>query len=178
MITVRRIEPDDAELLREMRLRALSDTPMAFGSTYAREFAFAPAEWQARAARNATAPDGATFIAFEDGLCCGLIGCIAKTDESGQATIVSMWVAPEARRKGVGRRLLQAAETWARKQKFLYLLLDVVENNAPAIALYKDFGFELTGETHPYPHDPNLRQLFMIKPISPAPTPEIAGNQD
>ena len=165
MITIRRITPNDAELLRAIRLRALSDTPMAFGSTYARELAFPTLEWQTRAMRHATAPDAATFFAFDDNVCCGIIGCFSKSDEPSMATIVSMWVASEARRKGIGADLLQAAENWARQQKLTHLFLDVVENNAPAIGLYQACGFEFTGEMDQYPHDPNLRELFMIKPI-------------
>ena len=55
MISIRRINPDDADLLRTIRLRALSDTPIAFGSTYAREVAFPEQEWQSRAGAKAPA---------------------------------------------------------------------------------------------------------------------------
>ena len=49
MITLRRITEHDPALLRETRLRALSDTPQAFSSTYAREIAFSQSEWESRA---------------------------------------------------------------------------------------------------------------------------------
>src|SRR4051794_15331093 len=99
MITVRRIRIDEDRLLREIRLRALSDTPLAFGSTYVREKAFDADEWQRRATRAATSDDGAMFLAFDDHHCCGIIGCFASEDLPGQACIVSMWVAPEYRRR-------------------------------------------------------------------------------
>jgi ribosomal protein S18 acetylase RimI-like enzyme len=43
------------------------------------------------------------------------------------------------------------------------LLLDVVNNNAAAIAFYQKLGFRFTGESGPYPNNPNLRELFMLK---------------
>jgi hypothetical protein len=102
VITIRRITGHDAALLREVRLRALSDSPMAFGSTYAREVAFDQTEWQARATRLSSSNDAATFLAFDDQTCCGIIGCFRETDRPNMAAVVSMWVAPEVRRNGVG----------------------------------------------------------------------------
>ena len=163
MISIRRINEDDARLLRDVRLRALSDSPMAFGSTFAREVAFEPAEWQKRATRAGCSPDGAIFLAINGANCSGIIGCFGADEVPGQACIVSMWVAPEVRRQGIGARLIQAAEDWARRQGFARLSLDVTEGNLPAIALYEGCGFRFTGEFDRYPNDRTLRELFMLK---------------
>ncbi len=58
MVLVRATTLDDWQAMREIRLQALRDAPEAFGSTYARDAAFAPAEWHRRAIR-----DG-SFFAF------------------------------------------------------------------------------------------------------------------
>jgi ribosomal protein S18 acetylase RimI-like enzyme len=163
MVTVRRIRIDEDQLLREVRLRALSDTPLAFGSTYVREETFDTAEWKRRATRAATSDDGAMFLAFDDNDCCGIIGCFGSEDQPGEACIVSMWVAPEYRRRGIGNALMRKAEEWARKQKFKQLSLDVTEGNQAAITLYEHCGFYLTGEFDRYPNHPALRELFMLK---------------
>lgn len=165
MITVRRICPDDASLLREIRLRALSDSPGAFGSTYARELAFNAAEWESRARLRSTSTDDATFLAFDGPQCRGIIGCFIESSEPTMATVVSMWVAPEARRNGIGDCLVRAAEEWARQRGLTHLFLNVVENNAPAMAFYQKCGFVFTGETDQYPNNPNLKELFMLKPL-------------
>ncbi|HEY1628599.1 MAG TPA: GNAT family N-acetyltransferase [Tepidisphaeraceae bacterium] len=163
MITVRRITERDAELLREIRLRALSNSPTAFGSTFAGEAALAAEEWQKRARDRSHSENDVNFFAFDGDVGCGIIGCYRQADEPGKATIVSMWVLPQARRKGVGMRLIQAVEQWARRLGLSHLLLDVVNNNAAAIAFYQKLGFRFTGESGPYPNNPNLRELFMLK---------------
>ncbi len=52
-MTVRRLAPGEVDLLRDIRLRALKDAPLAFSSNYASEAAFEPAEWERRARENA-----------------------------------------------------------------------------------------------------------------------------
>jgi ribosomal protein S18 acetylase RimI-like enzyme len=163
MITIRPITAGDAEVYRNIRLRALSDTPLAFGSTYARESLFTPDEWLARTKRMSEANAGIGFLAFNAEKCCGLIGCFKSDKVPEQAYIVSMWVAPEVRRQGIGARLIQAAEAWARQQSFREIVLDVTDINTAAGAFYQHCGFEFTGETAPYPNDPKLRELFMRK---------------
>src|SRR3954463_4983471 len=55
-VIVRRAVAGDEPILRALRLRALTDSPAAFGSTYERELARTTADWQ----RWLT--PGATFI--------------------------------------------------------------------------------------------------------------------
>ena len=53
MATVGRIQPGDADVLRQVRLAALLDAPSAFGATSAEESARSPKEWAERARRGA-----------------------------------------------------------------------------------------------------------------------------
>jgi ribosomal protein S18 acetylase RimI-like enzyme len=50
-------------------------------------------------------------------------------------------VDPGFRRQGVGRALLDAVESKARALGCCKLTLEVLENNAPAVAAYRGFGF-------------------------------------
>jgi len=59
---VRRIAAGEGAALRDVRLRALADTPLAFGSTHAREAALPDEHWEEWAA--ASAGDGAAQALF------------------------------------------------------------------------------------------------------------------
>jgi hypothetical protein len=71
-LEVRRIRPDEGLNLRAIRLRALRDAPMAFGSTLAREEAFPESVWHDRAAGGASGTESATFVAQEGAQWIGL----------------------------------------------------------------------------------------------------------
>jgi GNAT superfamily N-acetyltransferase len=62
-----------------------------------------------------------------------------------------MWVAPEARGRGVGALLIATSIEWlARHHPGMTLLLEVVETNLPARRLYERCGVTLVG---PNPED-------------------------
>src|SRR5262249_4141311 len=75
---IRRIRPGEGLKLRALRLRALADTPMAFGSTLAREQAFPESVWHERAAGAAAGLGRATFIAAEADQWIGLATGLAE----------------------------------------------------------------------------------------------------
>ncbi|MBI4416930.1 MAG: GNAT family N-acetyltransferase [Euryarchaeota archaeon] len=56
--------------------------------------------------------------------------------------LYDIWVAPQFRRQGVARRLLQEAERWCRGRGFRTLRLEVGARNAAARALYASAGFQ------------------------------------
>lgn len=56
--------------------------------------------------------------------------------------IFLLYVAPEHRRQGLGRSLMQTAEDWARKQGDRQITLQVFVNNPAAITLYKALGYQ------------------------------------
>ena len=168
MIVIRAMTMDDTPVFCETRLRALADTPLAFGSNYASEAANSSEQWQKRAQKWTTPDQARCFLAFDEdrgGACCGIVACFKDEQRAGSVAIVSMWVAPEARRKGLGRRLIGSVEQWARDQGAEQLRLHATETNLPAIELYLRCGFDFTGETEPYPNDPALRERIMVKSL-------------
>jgi GNAT superfamily N-acetyltransferase len=166
MPSVRRIEPGDAELLREIRLRALQHDPLSFASTYAREAAYT-AEWEDWARRHAEGADEATFFAFDDeGALAGLAGGFRDDENPAVYTLFSMWVAPEHRRGGHGRRLVDRVAEWARDAGGTELNLLVTDPRA--VALYEAVGFVDDGRRVPLPADPTVTETGMTRRLGTA----------
>lgn len=65
-VTVRRFRADEWRAYRALRLRALADSPDAFGSTLEREAAFPDGDWRTRLADGASAPDALPLVALVD----------------------------------------------------------------------------------------------------------------
>lgn len=65
-----------------------------------------------------------------------------------------MAVAPEARRLGLGRRVMRDAIDQARARRDRALLLEVIEQNTPAVKLYKSLGFRMARRLVGYRWEP------------------------
>ncbi|MEA2676297.1 MAG: hypothetical protein QOJ81_438 [Chloroflexota bacterium] len=148
---VHRIKPDEWALLRDMRLRALRDAPQAFGQSYENAAAEPELEWRS-AARAASAGDRrAWFIARSDVTSAGApaaeAGMVqARRRPPDDCLVFSMWVAPEARRAGVGRAVIDAAADWARSWGGRRIVLWVTGANEGAMRFYEQIGFKLMTE--------------------------------
>lgn len=70
--------------------------------------------------------------------------------------IYAMAVAPEARRRGLARRVLRALMAWGRERGCTRAYLVVVERNEAARALYESEGFEPAGGYH-----------YRVRPVRP-----------
>ncbi len=69
------------------------------------------------------------------------VGIVMLGLRGERAWIGGMGVVPSARRGGTGRRLMRAAAAAAARAGARTLQLEVLEQNAPAIALYESLGF-------------------------------------
>jgi ribosomal protein S18 acetylase RimI-like enzyme len=147
--TVRRLGADEAGLLRDLRLRALGDAPMAFGSTLAREEAYTPQEWARWATDAAAGERQAVFIAEP---AAGLASGVIDDDEPTLAHLYAMWVAPDGRGTGAGRALVDAVVAWAAERGAVRLTTSVTEGNLAGAALYAAAGFADTGRREPLGH--------------------------
>ena len=143
-MTIRRLTGADHALYRAIRLAALRTDPGAFGSTYEREAAFDEATWRARVSGSDPGPR-AVFVDEIDGEAIGTAAALDfETDPAPM--LVAMWVRPEARGEGVGRRLVDAAVEWVRHRGAGEMLLHVVHDNLAAISLYESCGFVRSGK--------------------------------
>lgn len=154
MTVVRRIRPGEADALRRVRLAALADSPSAFASTFARESSLTTDDWIDRALAGSEGPARATFFAVADEDIVGVVGGYSRESASAVVELVSMWTCPAARRRGVGRLLVDAVLDWARTCGAREVQLWVTKGNAAAENLYRAVGFVETGDYQPIPSDP------------------------
>jgi GNAT superfamily N-acetyltransferase len=150
-VAVARIKPEEWALLRDMRLRALRDAPQAFGQTYENAAAEPELEWRS-AARAASAGDRRIWLIARSDVTdttpqpseLGMVQ--ARRRPPADCLVFSMWVAPEARREGVGRALIEGAAEWARGWGGRRIVLWVTGMNEGAQRFYERIGFRLLTE--------------------------------
>jgi RimJ/RimL family protein N-acetyltransferase len=158
--TVRRIQPDDWPRLRDLRLEALKDSPLAFVEQYDESLAEPDEFWQHRASRAADGQERATFIADEESRFTAMAACFLE--EPTLAHVVGVYVTPSRRGTGLGDRVIQAAVDWAQTVPAVVRIhLYVTDGNERAAAVYRRLGFVATGTTIPYPPDPTVMEHEM-----------------
>jgi len=158
MVEIREVAADGWQAMRDIRLAALREAPQAFASTYEREAVYAEADWQHRIR------GGGNFLAYAAELgavAAGIVGGFEAEPETIE--LVSLWVTPQARGRGIGQALVQAVIDWARARSICRVHLWVAENNHPARALYERCGFRPTAERQPLPSAPELTEMGMVR---------------
>jgi GNAT superfamily N-acetyltransferase len=170
VVGLRVLTADDWMIWRELRLAALAEAPYAFGTRLA--------DWQGDGDREVrwraqlATPGSYHVAALLDGGPAGMAGGV-PADEAGAVELVSMWVSPAARGRGVGGALVAAVERWARELPARALTLAVARGNEGASALYRRHGFVATGRSNLMPDGVRTEDV-MVKALTgtcpPAPT--------
>jgi len=168
---VRRVRPDEAAVFKAFRLRALADAPDAFATTTAQALAMPESVWIERVTNGAAGIMSVLLIGVDaaSNRWLGMTGSYVEDGEPTIANVISVWVAPEARRRGVARALQAAALAWAVSRRAQQQQLWVASNNDAARTLYLAEGFTLTGATLPHPNNPALHEQEMIRTLSGSP---------
>ncbi len=136
-MTLRALTTSDAAAFLKLRLFGLQESPSAFGSSYEEEKDCTIAQIQERLTGS---KERVFFGAFQEN---ELVGMVGVGREQGQkqrhlAFVRSMYVAPNARSKGVGKALLFAAIQQARAWNGVeQITLAVNATNKFAIDLYR-----------------------------------------
>jgi ribosomal protein S18 acetylase RimI-like enzyme len=158
---IREIEPHEWALIRELRLRALADSPDAFARTLAEALGENDAYW-VKLAGSATQPDGQVRLVAEmDGRPVGLAFGLFDKERATTGHVAGMWVDPEARGRGAGRALLDATIAWARSRGLDRVELWVTKGNGAAVRLYERAGFADTGRREALASNPALQIIQM-----------------
>jgi len=161
-VEVRRVTADDWAALRDLRLGALQDSPLAFCEAYADAVALPDERWRARTARGAAGGDSLQVAAWVDGR--PVATCVGYR-EGHDAGLAGVYVTPSWRGRGLLDRLVEEVVGWASDQGASRLRLLVHETNGPAQRAYERLGFAVTGYREPYPLDPSTDEVEMVRPL-------------
>ena len=145
---IRPVRAQEWEAFRDLRLRALVDAPDAFRTTHDQAALRSDEEWVAITRSTAEHADMVSWIAIANDAHVGQAFSRIEEDEAALG-IFGMWVAPEVRGTGVGKGLLEAAESWGRQRGCTTAVLSVTEGNAAAESLYRAAGYRPTGGSEP-----------------------------
>ncbi len=144
---IRQLGEGDAPAYRDLRLRGLREDPEAFGTTYDGEIA-RPLAFTVDRLRAQSASDGRFTLGAFDGALIGVVTVLREESAKmrHRASLVGMYVAPEARKHGVGRALAEAACARAAQVVGLEQIhLAVVTPNVAAQQLYRTMNFVTYG---------------------------------
>src|SRR5262245_14544682 len=104
--------------------------------------------WEAWAADAAAGDEKVLFVAEDDDGLAGVVGGFRRLDP-GEVQLVSLWVDPRARGRGLAQSLIRKVAGWARGVGAERVFLFVQEANMPGRALYARAGFRPTGDREP-----------------------------
>lgn len=145
MINVRPIATFEWKEYRDVRLRALKDSPGAFGSAWEIEALRNDEAWAKITQENASGQNGRGLFALEGNLICGLAWCLISDKSTHVAHIYGMWADPAVRGQGVGRALLTESIAWAKSKGTKHIRLGVTVAESPAMQMYRSQGFYPVG---------------------------------
>jgi ribosomal-protein-alanine N-acetyltransferase len=126
--------------------------------------AFPPAEaWSASLIASQLAQPGVVGFAHADG------GMMLARIAADEAEILTLAVAPTARRRGIGSGLLHAAMAEARRRDAVTMTLEVDCGNVAAVALYTRHGFANVARRpryYPGGSDAIVMQAMLTRPAA------------
>lgn len=143
---IRKMVKTDAEVYRDLRLRALQTNPEAFGGSYEDSREHDLDFFRGRIPEPDS--DSVIFVAEDDGQLMGMMGLLRPERQKmkHRAMIWGVFVDPQVRGKGLGRQLMDTMMTHVRQLDGLrHVSLSVVTANTAALKLYESYGFTIWG---------------------------------
>lgn len=96
-------------------------------------------------------PGGVFLVVPRDG---AFVACVHLKQEGDHAYLGMLTVRPDLQAAGLGRKLLEAAEDWARREWGVSRIeMTVIDKRPELIAWYERRGYRDTGRREPFPHD-------------------------
>ena len=140
---VERLQKQDWQRLKSLRIRSVADAPAAFGTSLESMKARKDQFWSAQVENMACFV--VCRLAQEGKEDLGLVRGAHDPESMEHVWLLGMWVDPITRGHGLGLRLGQAVLDWARALDEVSMVkLEVVHDNRPAVYIYERLGFKAT----------------------------------
>jgi ribosomal protein S18 acetylase RimI-like enzyme len=154
-IEIIQLTPDDWQAYKALRLEALHTEPQAFGASYASNLQHPESFWRGRLAESALGEKSWLLFARHGGQLVGMIGAYGS-DDPAVVSVISMYVQPAHRGKGISKQLMRALlDTLRQHGQFERARLTVNPQQTAALNLYEGFGFVTVGTEHALMGDGN-----------------------
>jgi [ribosomal protein S18]-alanine N-acetyltransferase len=137
---------------------------------------FATDRLSRRSLRHFLAAPNATLLVAEVEKEIAAYALVLYPRRSKLARLYSIAVAPHAGRRGIGTRLLAAAEDTARRRRRATMRLEVHAGNTRAISRYEKSGYRLFGRHRDYYED-HADALRFEKPLTPRKFAPVLANK-
>ena len=161
---IRPVRADEWTRWREVRLRMLRDDVDFFSTRYEDMVREPESTWRNWVADAAAGDEKTLFVAEVNGRWLGVVGAFARVNPL-EVQLISMWVDPAARGRGLAQQLIRAVAEWALGRGATQVVLFVQEANAPAQALYVRAGFRPTGDRAPAAGGRSAFKLVLVAPV-------------
>ncbi len=133
---------------KALRLQALQDDPLAFGTSYEEALDYADAVWTTRTKAAFERDCALALYAEVAGKLVGMAGAgwSDRRKTRHVAEVYAVYVKPNHRGKGIGAALVQGLlEELKALPQIEKVKLGVTDSNEAAVALYRRLGFEIVG---------------------------------
>jgi GNAT superfamily N-acetyltransferase len=135
-----------------MLIRLLQSSDQRGASDLLRQLGYdiGPTELASRINRVLASPTHFAAVAEERGCICGLVHAYERPalEKAHEVVLQSLVVDQNARKTGIGKRLMAAAEAWAKSRGAAQVVLHTRIDRDDARSFYEQIGYKLTATSH------------------------------
>ena len=163
MLDIRILTPAKWTALRDIRLKALRESPQAFLSTHEKEASWDKDQWLAEFRR------GDWSIGFVTGQAVSLLGATRTPDMAHHECYLEyVWVSPGHRKTGLAQDMLAFTLDRLRDAGVQTAYLYILDGNDAARRLYEKIGFSSAHEPEPLAGFPGRSEELLQRSLDPA----------
>ena len=150
---------------KELRLKALQDSPQSLGELYADAAKKTDDEWKGKMQEVASSSIADTLFAIIGEQPVGMMYVFVRNDQKNTGGIGGLWVSSEHRQQGIGKDLVLAALDWLTKKHLKRVTFWNNKDNPTSSAFYEKIGFVYSGVEKPLESDPSFTIGEMVKDL-------------